>query len=513
MRRLERALLALERPVNWLVGAPQLNPFYYTGQIAVFLLGVVSITGLFLVLFFQVGFDASYLFVARIEQQFLARIVRAAHRYASDALVIVSLIHGLRLLVQNRLRGARWLAWVSGVVMIAPIWLAGITGYWLIWDERALAITQSFDNILRRGALSIENLIAAAQKGNDWIFIMIVLLAHLAFSALIGVALWIHLARLRRPKWLLDNYWLIGLTVVLVVVSIIAPVGMLPKASLSTAPGAFPIDLLYLFYLPIAFNATWNSPWVWLALVAIIVAAGILPWLPPQKKLPRLMIDPARCTGCTVCATDCPYTAITMQPRTDGAPHKFIAVENPDLCVACGICIGACDDDAITLGDLTTEAICRALETRVQREPGRPVVLTCERHAAHNARARRDAIVVALPCVGAAHPDIVGRVIQAGATDVRVIGCPPEDCLNREGNTWEDGRLTRNRLPRLKRAFATEPLSLFWRAPDEFSRALASTRADKLVVKLTWRNFIPAFVLLILVLLAQIWLTNPMFAP
>ncbi|MEW5718101.1 MAG: hypothetical protein AB1817_05725 [Chloroflexota bacterium] len=40
-----------------------------------------------------------------------------------------------------------------------------------------------------------------------------------------------------------------------------------------------------------------------------------------------------------------------------------------------------------------------------------------------------------------------------------------------------------------------------------------ATRADGLVAKLTWRNLVPAFVLLVLVLLAQIWLTNPMFAP
>lgn len=521
LRWLERALLAIERPVNWLVGAPQLNPFYYTGPIAVFLFAVISITGLFLVLFFQVGFDSSYLFISRIESQPLARIVRAAHRYASDALVIVSLIHAYRLLVMERFRGARWLAWVSGVAMLFPIWFAGVTGYWLIWDERALAITMAFDNILGRGASSVLNLIATEQKGNDWIFIMIVLLAHLALSALIGVALWVHLARLNRPKWLLDRYWLVGLTIVVLVVSIIAPVGMLPKADLSTAletsptraPGAFPIDLLYLFYLPAAFDAFWNSAWLWIALLAILVIAHLLPWLPPEKKLPRLAIDQSLCTGCTVCAVDCPYKAITLEPRTDSTPYKFVALEHPDLCVACGICIGSCDDYAITLGDLSTDAIWRAMTTRRAREPNGLVVLTCERHAAQNTRADRDAIVVALPCVGAAHPDLVGRIRQAGAREVRVIGCPPADCANREGNTWTEGRLTRQRLPRLKPAFANEPIALFWRTPDDFPHALAATRADDLAPKLTRRNFIPAFALLIVVLLVQIWITNVPFKP
>ena len=517
MRWLERWMLAVERPINWAIGAPHVNPFYYTGPVAVFLLGVVFITGLFLVMFFQVGFDSSYVFIARVEHQFLARIVRAAHRYASDALVVVSIIHAFRLFVLNRLRGARWLAWVSGVVMMIPVLLAGITGYWLVWDERALAIVMSFDNIFGRGAASIMNLIAARQKGNDWIYSMIILLAHLALSGLIAAALWTHLARLNRPKWIPNTPWLFGLTAVVLIVSILVPVGMLPKADLTialgSASGAFPIDLTYLFYLPAAFDPNWNLPWVWIALVAIFIVAGLLPWLPPQKKQTTITIDHAACNGCTVCATDCPYNAITMMPRTDGRPHKFVALEHPDLCVACGICVGSCDSYAISLGNISVENVWRVAQSRIQREPGRPVVLTCERHAAQNTRANQNAIVIALPCVGAAHPDVVGHLRQAGANDVRVIGCPPEDCANREGNTWEEGRLTRKRLPRFKPTFANEPLKLFWRAPNEFTQVLTATRADELERKLSWRNFVPAFALLGIILLAQIWLTNVMFKP
>jgi hypothetical protein len=68
-------------------------------------------------------------------------------------------------------------------------------------------------------------------------------------------------------------------------------------------------------------------------------------------------------------------------------------------------------------------------------------------------------------------------------------------------------------LSRLKQAFASEPISLFWRAPDEFLRALYATRADEITRKLTWRNFVPAFALLVIVLLAQIWLTTIVFKP
>ena len=515
-RFLERVMLIVERPVNWIVGAPQVNPFYYTGPIAIFLFAVISITGIFLVLFFQVGFDSSYLFISRVEHQPLARIVRAAHRYASDAFVVVSLIHAYRLLVLERFRGARWLAWVSGIVMLAPIWLAGVTGYQLVWDERALAITIAFDNILQRGASSVLNLMATNQKGNSWIFIMIVLVAHLALTAVIGVATWVHVARLNRPKWILPRYWMLGLTIVLFVVSAIAPVGMLPKADLTRAPGEFSIDLLYLFYLPAAFDPVINSPWLWIGLLVILVVAGILPWLSFRKiAAPRLAIDKARCNGCTVCAIDCPYKAITLEPRTDGLPHKFVALEHPDLCVSCGICLGSCDSYAITLGSYSMDVIKRAVVTRLaaRRAPNARVVLTCERHAAQHPHTNRDDIVIALPCVGMAHPDLVGQIRQAGATDVQIVGCPPEDCANREGNTWLEQRLTRQRLPRLKKIFGDEPITMRWLAPDEFPRA--SSRGDTATTSrvLTWRNFVPAFALLIIVLLVQIWITNVPFKP
>jgi ferredoxin len=514
----ENISLRLEAPVNWLINEPRFNPLYHTGTITIFLLVVILLTGIYLTMFYPFGFTFSYLAVSKIEANFIGRIIRAMHRYASDAAVIFALLHGWRTFFQDRFRGPRWLAWVTGVGMAVVVWAIGITGYWLIWDERAQILNQSLFSILgnsKGGQTFIVDFITGEAAGTGWIFMMIVIVLHLGLSALTAFFLWLHLKRMSRAKWLPPKYWMAISVFVLLLSAALFPLGMLPPLAATQLPEQAPIDLFYLFYLPTFLRGP--QALFWSALLFIIGLVTALPWIMPRaKKLEPVKVDLANCDGCTLCERDCPYLAIKMIPRTDGARPKFQADIDPNLCVSCGVCIGSCPDNALTFGDIPLNPLWKTTLSEVAEKKNIKVVFTCERHALHGAGKHFEdpnTYIVPLTCIAMANPNLAAQALEAGASDVQFIGCPPEDCANREGNTWLNDRMMGERLPKLKPNFI--PLvHTAWVAPTDFGKAIKTqVKSDPNTFTFTpnkahLRFVIPLLGVMAIVTAFQIWLSD-----
>jgi hypothetical protein len=114
-----------------------------------------------------------------------------------------------------------------------------------------------------------------------------------------------------------------------------------------------------------------------------------------------------------------------------------------------------------------------------------------------------------------AHPGLAEEAIKAGAVEVQFIGCPPEDCVNREGNLWMERRLSRERLPKLHLAYVGEPIQTVWTAPNRFHAALRSmvksAEASAYNLRLTtrdWRRLLPLVVLLAIVTTIQVAISH-----
>jgi len=115
----------------------RLNPVYYLGAITVFLLIIDVISGIYLFLFYNVDPKHAYDSVEAISESFLGSLMRGVHRYSSDGLILFAILHMLHMIFTDRFRMFRWVAWVSGVGTLLLFIVIGLSGYLLVWDERA----------------------------------------------------------------------------------------------------------------------------------------------------------------------------------------------------------------------------------------------------------------------------------------------------------------------------------------------------------------------------------------
>ena len=95
-------LVRLMRPLNrffdWLYHS-RYNPLYRSGTLAAGLMLVLLATGTYLLFFYSVS--DPYTSLLEIETgQWLSRLMRSVHRYATDALIVSVIFHVLQLLCQ-----------------------------------------------------------------------------------------------------------------------------------------------------------------------------------------------------------------------------------------------------------------------------------------------------------------------------------------------------------------------------------------------------------------------------
>lgn len=430
------------------------NPLYHSGAITIVMLGVLIVTGLYLLLFYRIG--VPYASVARIEGQVWAgRWIRGVHRFASDAAVVSALVHAFRMYAQRRTWGARALAWVSGVVLVGVILVSGWTGYVLVWDTHAQLLAME-------GARFLDALpIFSEPIGRSFVgetdvpsgFFFLNLFAHIALPIGIAGLVWIHIARVARPVLLPAGPVVRATLVALLLLALLWPLGMAPAADLLRIPQRVPLDWFYGFWLP----ATQRLPaWsVWAIGVVLLGLSVAVPWLtrPAVRALPApATVNERVCTGCEQCVHDCPYDAIAMVARTDGREGDVARV-NEALCTSCGICIGSCPPMAIgPLGVTARDQLAEVRAFIADEAPGERdiIIVGCDWSAARARAEQCGARYMSVPCVGALHSSTVELLLRGGAGGVLVVGCPEHDGRTREGVTWARERLYEGRPADLK---------------------------------------------------------------
>ncbi|MCY4398482.1 MAG: cytochrome b N-terminal domain-containing protein [Gemmatimonadetes bacterium] len=452
-RLLERALTRLDGWVDRLYGW-RWNPLYQSGALVIVCLGILLVTGLYLIFFYRIG--SPYESMVRIDgQAWGGRWVRTLHRYAADAAVVAALIHAFRMFCQGRSWGPRALAWVSGIFLVFLLYICGWTGYVMVWDAHGQLLATEGARLLDALPLFSEPASRTFAGDNPLpsAFFFMNLFLHIALPVGLVIFLWLHVSRVARPV-LLPRPPLLWTSVgLLTAAAILLPVPLGPAADLLRIPGDVALDIFYSFWLPVAGS---TSPGlVWLAGGAVAIAVASVPFLTRPREARRPVpsrVSTRLCTSCEQCYVDCPYDAIRMVERTDGR-DGLVAQVNPASCVSCGICAGSCAPMGVgPPGRTGRDQLARVREfvARHAFGDGEVVLVGCGRSAAGDSPAGNGAPRFPVSCAGNLHSSVVEYLVRAGAGGVLVVACPPRDCWGREGPRWLVERLFNEREAELK---------------------------------------------------------------
>ncbi len=354
----KHVVLPLEKATNRIF-TQTYNPFYYHGALPNLFLWVLFVSGLLLLVYYQATLATAYDSMKFITYEApFGNAMRSLHRYAADGMMLFVLIHLFRVWFTDRFREYRILPWITGVILLTVMFVVGLTGYMLIWDADAVALTNITVNLLHAVPV-IGNGLAGFFLGADLsgsalitdYTITRILVLHLGIPMFMMFMLWMHYLRITRPVTNAPTglvfLMLSGLALFSAAFPVVLGEAAPPNFNVALDPITF--DVLYAWPHQLGV-AGWDPALIWLLTLAVPVGLLIVPYL--QKKAMRgqfAQVSKDNCTGCSLCYADCPYEAITMVERNDGSRFKKLSIVDPARCANCGLCVGACAFKAIDI--------------------------------------------------------------------------------------------------------------------------------------------------------------------
>jgi ferredoxin/coenzyme F420-reducing hydrogenase delta subunit len=464
----------------------ELNPLNFLGALSIYFFWIVVVSGIWLFIFFKTSVVGAYESVEYLthDQWYLGGVMRSLHRYASDAAIITLALHMLKEFVYDRHRGMRWFSWVTGVPLVWLVIPLGITGYWLVWDQLAWYVALTSAELLDWLPIFSEsmarNFLSSAALSDRFFTLM-------AFMHLIGLPLflvfgiWLHVLRINGPRINPPRALMAGSLVAMTALSLVYPALSQGEVDMTSVPSSLGLDWYYLLVYPLV--KFWSPAWVWALLTGTSLLLIMAPWMPPLKGKSLAVVDLENCNGCGRCSDDCPFGAITMQPRSDGKAYETEAVVDPATCMTCGLCTGSCPtatpfrrhsalSPGIDIPDLGA-AVLREnlLDVSKKLQGGRRImVFTCQEDS-KSAKLRstlndRETATVDIICAGQLPPSFIDFILSRDLADGIVLaGCSGGDCQYRFGARWTSLRMARERDPQLRKRVDNTRLALRWESP------------------------------------------------
>ena len=122
--------------------------FQTLGFLAMTLFGVQAVTGIFLAMYYKPDPTLAYGSIESITNEVTwGWLVRGMHKWGASAMIVVVFLHMGRVFFFGAYKYPRELTWVTGALLLVMTMFMGLTGYLLVWDQKAYWATVVAVNI------------------------------------------------------------------------------------------------------------------------------------------------------------------------------------------------------------------------------------------------------------------------------------------------------------------------------------------------------------------------------
>lgn len=187
----------MDKPVpGWI------NYFYCFGGITFTLFIMLLLTGLLLAVHYSPTESEAYQSIQRLQRDVsLGMLVRAAHHWAGNLMVVTVVFHMFRVFVTGSYKNPRELHWVAGSLLLLLTLSFGFTGYLLPWDQKAYWATVIGTNMVGSVPLIgpfLGGLVRGGVEVTGLTLLRFYSMHILWLPVLTCVFLWLHFHMIRR---------------------------------------------------------------------------------------------------------------------------------------------------------------------------------------------------------------------------------------------------------------------------------------------------------------------------
>ncbi len=122
--------------------------FQTLGFTAMVLFSLQAITGVILAMYYRPDTNGAFSSIEHITNEVTwGWLVRGMHKWGASAMIVVVFLHLGRVFLFGSYKYPRELTWVTGALLLVMTMFMGLTGYLLVWDQKAYWATVVAVNI------------------------------------------------------------------------------------------------------------------------------------------------------------------------------------------------------------------------------------------------------------------------------------------------------------------------------------------------------------------------------